>query len=38
MIDVNEKIFEIAYSGFDKLEKNDIVERNSDFRNHTHYL
>lgn len=34
MIDVNEKIFEIAYSGFDKLEKNDIVERNSDFRNH----
>ncbi len=34
MIDMNEKIFEIAYSGFDKLEKFDLVEHNSDFRNH----
>lgn len=34
MIDVNEKIFEIAYSSFDKLGKNDNVNKISDFRNH----
>lgn len=34
MIDINEKIFEIAYSDFEKLVKNDIIENNSDFRNH----
>ena len=34
MVDINEKIFEIAYSDFEKLEKNDIIENNSDFKNH----
>lgn len=34
MIDVNEKKFEIAYSSFDKLGKNDSVEKNYEFRNH----
>lgn len=34
MVDINEKIFEIAYSDFEKLGKNDIIENNSDFKKH----
>jgi len=34
MIDVSETIYEIAYLGFNKFGKNDLIEQNSDFRNH----